>query len=96
MSPGSNRDARQNGRDNSSPYLAKEGFKMADGLKRAVITTDNKIRCPICGKVNGQISGSEFIYNYKVRCRGSRRGCEHYFLLFAGNKENIKRLTEVM
>lgn len=50
-------------------------------LKEAVITEDNKIQCPICGKTNGMITGRETVRNYEIRCRGSRRGFEHYFVL---------------
>lgn len=50
-------------------------------LKEAIITPDKKIQCPICGKTNGMITGQETIRNYKVRCRASRRGREHFFVL---------------
>lgn len=50
-------------------------------LQNAVITADNKIQCPICGKTNGMITGRETVRNYEIRCRGSRRGFEHYFVL---------------
>ena len=52
-----------------------------DELKNAVITPDKKIKCPVCGKTCGMITGLETIRNYKVRCRGSRRGWEHFFML---------------
>lgn len=61
-------------------------------LKTAIIE-DGKVKCPYCGKVNGCVTGSEFVYNYKIRCRGSRRGHEHFFLLFAGNEENLKTIN---
>ncbi len=50
-------------------------------LKEAIITENGKIKCPYCGKTNGMITGNETIRNYKVRCRGSRRGHEHFFVL---------------
>lgn len=49
--------------------------------RQAIITEDKKIKCPYCNKTNGVITGNETIRNYKVRCRGSRRGGEHYFML---------------
>ncbi len=61
-------------------------------LKKALIGEDGKVICPYCGKTNGRVDGSEFVYNYRIRCRGSRRGREHFFLLFAGNEENIERM----
>ena len=50
-------------------------------ILEAVITPDKKIKCPICGKTNGVITGEETVINYKIRCRGSRKGWEHYFVL---------------
>ncbi|MDE7177070.1 MAG: hypothetical protein K2O59_04580 [Lachnospiraceae bacterium] len=50
-------------------------------LKEAIIAPDKKIKCPICGKTNGIVTGQEIVRNYKIRCRGSRRGLEHYFVL---------------
>ena len=38
-----------------------------DELKNAVITPDKKIKCPICGKTAGVITGRETIRNFKVR-----------------------------
>lgn len=61
-----------------------------EGLKEAIITPDKKIKCPICGKTNGVITGQETVRNYKMRCRASRRGWEHFFTLNVekGEKEN--------
>lgn len=56
-------------------------------LKEAVIV-DKTVRCPICGKLNGVITGEETVRNYKIRCRGSRKGFEHYFTLNVERKEN--------
>lgn len=56
-------------------------MEVIEELREAVITPDKKIHCPICGKTNGMITGEETIRNYKIRCRGSRRGWEHYFVL---------------
>lgn len=56
-------------------------------LKEAVITPDKKIHCPICGKTNGIITGQETIRNFKVRCRGSRRNLEHFFMINVEREE---------
>lgn len=50
-------------------------------LKEAIITPDNKIKCPICYKTNGKVTGEETVRNFKIRCRGSKRNHEHYFML---------------
>lgn len=57
-----------------------------ESLKEAIIA-DKKIKCPICGKTNGMITGFETIRNYKVRCRGSRRGWEHFFVVNVEKEE---------
>lgn len=49
--------------------------------KQAIITDDKKIKCPYCFKTCGMINEGALIKNYKVRCRGSRRGKEHFFWL---------------
>lgn len=63
------------------PWQKGKGVSMEERLKEAIITTDGKIKCPICGKTNGMISGSETIRNYRIRCKSSRRNHEHYFVL---------------
>lgn len=62
-------------------------------LKEAIITYDNKIRCPYCLKTNGMISGNEFVRNFKIRCKGSRRGAEHFFVLNVSEKEKNRTWT---
>lgn len=64
-----------------------------EDLKTAIIGPDGKVKRPICSKCNGRVTGSEFVFNYKIRCRGSRRGNEHYFLLFTGDAENLKTIN---
>lgn len=54
---------------------------MDELLKEAIITPDNKIKCPHCGKTNGMVTGNETVRNFKIRCKGSRRNHEHYFVL---------------
>lgn len=56
-------------------------------LKEAIITPDKKIKCPICGKTCGMITGQETIRNYKVKCRGSRREWQHYFVINVEKEE---------
>lgn len=56
-------------------------------LKEAIITYDNKIKCPYCLKTNGIVTGEEYVKNFKMRCRGSRRGLEHFFVLNVGDEE---------
>ena len=60
---------------------------MAETLKEAIITLDKKIKCPICNKTNGLLNKEAVIKDYKIRCRGSRRGAEHFFILNSGGDE---------
>lgn len=62
-------------------------MEVIEKLKEAVITADKKIQCPICGKCNGMVTGEETIRNFKVRCRGSRRDWEHFFVLNVEREE---------
>lgn len=58
--------------------------------KLAIVEDDNRIRCPICGRVNGIANDGAVIRNYIVRCKSSRRNHEHYFILNAGEeKKNV-------
>lgn len=52
-----------------------------DELKQAIITPDKKIKCPYCFKTNGMVTGRETVRGFVIRCKGSRRGHEHYFVL---------------
>ena len=58
--------------------------------KQAIITDDKKIKCPYCFKTCGMINEGALIKNYKVRCRGSRRGKEHFFMLNVGKEEKTE------
>lgn len=60
---------------------------MEERLKEAIITTDGKIKCPICGKTNGMITGKEKVENFRIRCKSSRRGHEHFFVLNVGKED---------
>lgn len=46
-----------------------------------------KIRCPICGKTNGMVTRGAYVRGHKVRCKSSRRGHEHFFILNYGTPE---------
>ncbi len=50
-------------------------------LKDAIILSDGRIKCPLCNKTNGMLTGNETVRNFKIRCRGSRRKREHFFML---------------
>lgn len=55
-------------------------------LKEAIITPDNRVLCPICGAINGEIIGDEVVKNLRIRCRKSRRNKVHSFILNLGGK----------
>lgn len=73
----------------SDLHTSRKG-KIMEELKQAIITPDKKIKCPICQKTNGRITGQETIRNYKVRCRASRRGWEHFFVLNVEKEEKAE------
>ena len=62
-----------------------------NGLLQAIITPDKKVKCPICGKT-AMILNDTFIRNCQIRCRASRKGLEHYFMLNAGEIEVLKNV----
>lgn len=64
-----------------------KGVSMEELLKEAIITTGGKIKCPVCGKTNGMITGQEKVENFRIRCKSSRRGHEHFFVLNAGKED---------
>ena len=39
-----------------------------EAYRQAVIEDDRRIRCPICGRVNGIANDGAVIRNYIVRC----------------------------
>ena len=49
----------------------------------------NEIRCPICGRKHGELSGNEIILGFKMFCRGKDRyDNRHFFLVnYNGKKE---------
>ena len=61
-------------------------------MKEAIVTSKGEVRCPYCGLLNAMLTGKEMVRGLKIRCRGSRRGTEHYFVLNAlpdyGGKES--------
>lgn len=56
-------------------------------LKQGIITSDRKIKCPYCYKTNGFLNKEAVIQDYKIKCRGSKRGAEHFFILNSGGSE---------
>lgn len=56
-------------------------------LKESIITQTGEIRCPVCGKLNAVLTGHEVVRNFKIRCRGSRQGREHFFIINTEGKE---------
>ena len=63
-----------------------------NGLLQAIITPDKKVKCPICGKTAMILNDDTFIRNCQIRCRASRKGLEHYFMLNAGEMEVLKNV----
>lgn len=49
-------------------------------LKQAVII-GNEIRCPICNKKFGEITGNVTIKNFKAQCARKIAGASHYFII---------------
>ncbi len=58
-----------------------------EGLKQAVITPNKRVCCPYCGKLAFILNDGAYVKNLKVRCRGSRHGLEHFFIVSGGNEE---------
>lgn len=61
-------------------------------LKEAIIMPDKKIKCPYCYKTNGMVNENAFVRNYIIRCKGSRRGHEHYFCLNVGSTSLLQNI----
>lgn len=42
-----------------------------------------EIRCPVCGRKHGEITGNEEVKNFRMLCKGTRanRNQKHYFIL---------------
>lgn len=53
-------------------------------LKQAIVTVDKQVRCPCCGKLAFVLNDEAYVKNLKVRCRGSRHGLEHFFIVSGG------------
>ena len=56
-------------------------------LKEAIIESDGKTRMPVCGKLNIVINNGAIDRKQRIRCRGSRRKLEHFFILNVGENE---------
>lgn len=55
-------------------------------VREAIITPKGEVRCPYCGKLGLVLTGEETAKNLKIRCRGSRKGAEHYYVLNTGKE----------
>lgn len=54
-------------------------------IQQALIV-GNDIRCPLCGRKWGAISGKETIINYKARCPRTIHGKCHWFIVNVNDK----------
>lgn len=45
------------------------------------ILINGEIRCPICNKKHGEITGNEIVKNYRTYCRGGVGTGKHYFII---------------
>lgn len=54
---------------------------MVEQLPEAIITSDKTIRCPICGKKCGELTGNETIKNFKMFCRGRDKYLKNHFFI---------------
>lgn len=61
---------------------------MTGQLPEALIDR-NEIRCPVCGKKHGELSGNEVILGFKMYCRGrDQYSRNHFFIVnYDGKKE---------
>lgn len=54
---------------------------MMEQLPEALIVK-GEIRCPICGRKHGELTGDEIILGFKMFCRGKDRyDNRHFFLI---------------
>ena len=54
---------------------------MMERLPEALIVK-GEIRCPICGRKHGELTGDEIILGFKMFCRGKDRyDNRHFFLI---------------
>lgn len=60
-----------------------KGEKMEE--RQAIIEKETgKIKCPVCKKTNGIITPGAYVRGHRIRCKSSRRGHEHFFILNYG------------
>lgn len=52
----------------------------------AIITSSGDIRCPICNKKLGEITGKEEVKNFKLFCRGKKGTGNHCCILNTGSE----------
>lgn len=51
--------------------------------ERQAIIEHGEIRCPVCGRKCGEITGNEEVKNFRILCKGTRTNGnqKHYFIL---------------
>lgn len=49
-------------------------------MKNAIIE-NNEIRCPICNKKIGYVTGNEEVRNFRMRCPRKLSGVSHEFII---------------
>ena len=50
-------------------------------MKEAIIEEDGAIKCPICGKKTGELTGNEVVKNFVVQCPRKIEGKAHRFVI---------------
>lgn len=50
-------------------------------MKNAIITDTKEIRCPICNRKIGELTGKETVINFKMRCPKKIKGVAHEFVI---------------
>ena len=50
-------------------------------MKEAIIEEDGAIKCPICGKKTGELTGNEVVKNFIVQCPRKFKGKAHRFVI---------------
>ena len=50
-------------------------------MKNAIITDTRDVRCPICNKKIGELTGNEVVKNFIVQCPRKIEGKAHRFVI---------------
>lgn len=56
-------------------------------MEQAIIDKDGSIRCPICGRKNGELTGNETVKNFVVQCKRKIAGKPHSFIINSDRNE---------